>query len=182
MKKLDKQQWLILMLSGLIFAGFGVFRYLPIVRRNLAVGAQMDRQKLTIEQINSSSVLLPELNLQKKKLEAELDTFTRKIPEGRNFAHLWEEIADVMNACRLTDQLVQPGTELKSNAVCCIPLTIECTGTVEQIFTFFQSLEKMDRLIRIDEARLENSADLGGVVKMTAKANVYYQPLVANNG
>ncbi|MCI0498222.1 MAG: type 4a pilus biogenesis protein PilO [Planctomycetales bacterium] len=181
MKNPDKQQWVILMVSGLMFVGFGVFRYLPIVRQNIAVGAQMDQQKLTVEQITSSGALLPELTQQKKKLEAELDAFTRKIPEGRNFAQLWQEIADVMNACRLTDQLVQPGTELTSDTVCCIPLTIECKGTAEQIFMFFQSLEKMDRLIRVDDILLENDSGFSAQVKLTAKANVYYQPSDARN-
>ena len=60
--------------------------------------------------------------------------------------------------------------------LCSIPLTLECKGSLEQIFAFFQSLENMDRLIRIEEVTLENDTDFNAVVKLKAKANVYYQP------
>lgn len=182
MKSPDKQQWAIVIASGLVFAGFGVFRYMPLVRQKYAVQSRMEQQALILEQVTSHSAMLPELSLQKKELSQKLDAFTRKIPEGRNFAQLWEQIADVMDECSLTDQVVQPGSEVKSGMISCIPLTIEGRGTTEQIFKFFQSLEKMDRLIRIEEARLENGSDFNAIVQLTAKVNVYYQPLEANNG
>ena len=80
-----------------------------------------------------------------------------------------------MNACKLTDQLVQPGEELKSDQLCSIPLKLECRGSLEQLFAFFQAMEDMDRLVRLEEVQFENDSDFSAVVKLNAKANVYYQ-------
>ena len=61
------------------------------------------------------------------------------------------------------------------------PLTIECTGTAEQIFTFFRMLENFDRLVCFEEVQMENDKDFGAMLKLNAKANVYYQPKKTGN-
>lgn len=180
--KLDKQQLIILSLSAVIVCGFGVFQYIPLIRQKHAVQEGMAQQDQLSEMICSQSALLPELIQQEKQLQEELIPFSRKIPQGRQFSQLWQQIADVMNECKLTDQLVQPGEELKADSLCSIPLTFECRGSLEQLFAFFQAMENMDRLIRFEDVKFENDSDFNAVVKLNAKANVYYQPDTGDNG
>ena len=182
MKKPDKQQLMILLLGVVLSVGFGVFRYIPIVRQKYAIQDQMEQQNQVIDEICSFSVLVPELKDQKKKLEKQLLPFEQKVPHGRNLATLWRQVAEVMNECGLTDQLVQPGVEVKSEELGIIPLTIECKGSMEQIFSFFQSLEEINRLIRIEQVTLDRGADLNSGVKLKAQASVYYQPDESENG
>ena len=176
MKRMDKQQVTILILGAVILIGFGLFRYMPIVRKRMTLKEQMNQQSLSMEQIQEYSRLLPELSLQKRRLEEKLQASSGKIPEGKQFARLWQQIAEVMNECKLQDQLVQPAAEMKSDQVCCIPLRIECTGSLDQMFMFFQLLENFDRLICLEDVQLENSNDYDAKIKLSAKANVYYQP------
>ena len=56
-----------------------------------------------------------------------------------------------------------------------IPLTLECRGSLKQLFAFFQAMEDMDRLVRFEEVKFENDSDFNAVVKLNVKANVYYQ-------
>ncbi|MCD6175503.1 MAG: type 4a pilus biogenesis protein PilO [Planctomycetes bacterium] len=174
--KLDKQQLIILGLSAVILCGFGIFQYIPVIRQKHAIRDRMAQQDQISETICSQSALLPELKQQEKQLQEELVPFSKKVPQGRRFATLWQQVADVMNECKLTDQLVQPGEELKSDSLCSIPLTFECQGSLKQLFAFFQAMENMDRLIRFEEVKFENDSDFNAVVKLNAKANVYYQP------
>ena len=176
MRNPDRQQMLILAASALLIGGFGVFKYIPVIRQKHALLERMDQQEQVIHQVCAQSALWPELKQKKLQVEKELTPFSQKIPQGRSFAQLWRQIADVMNDCNLKEQLVQPGTELKSDRLCSIPLTIECTGSLAQLFSFFQKLESFDRLIRIEEVRFENDTNFTGVLKMNAKANIYYQP------
>ena len=176
MKKMDKQQIAILVSGVIVLVAFGLFRYMPIVRDKLAIKEQMAQQSLSMEQIQEYSQRLPELHQQKKELEQAWQLRSGKIPEGKQFAQLWQQIAEVMNECQLRDQLVQPAAEKKSDDICCVPLKIECKGTLQQMFTFFQLLENFDRLICFEEVQLENDADFSAILKLSAKANVYYQP------
>lgn len=176
MRQMDKQQVTILALAAMMLAGFGMFRYMPIVRSKLALKEQMEHQSLSTETIQDYSRRMPELALQKRQLQEKIRTNAGKIPEGKQFAQLWQQIAESMNACQLQDQLVQPASEKQSEDICCVPLKIECTGTLQQIFSFFQMLEEFDRLICFEDVQLENDKDFKAVLKLTAKANVYYQP------
>ena len=180
--KLDKQQLIILGLSAVIVCGFGIFQYIPVIRQKHAIRDQIEQQNQLFEKVCLQSVLLPELKQQKNQLQDELVPFAKEIPQGRQFAPLWQQIADVMNECKLTEQLVQPGEELKSKQLCSIPLTLECQGSLEQLFAFFQAMENMDRLVRFEEVKFENDSDFSAVVKLNAKANVYYQPDNRDNG
>ena len=179
--KQDKQQLIIWGVGLAILLSFGVFQYLPVLRQKQAIRERLTQQDLVAETICSESMLLPELKQQHRRLTAELEPFAQKVPQGRHFASLWQQIADVMNECKLTDQLVQPGEELKSDTLCSISLTVECRGTLEQLFAFFEAMEKMDRLIRFEKVKFESDSDFGKVVKLNATASVYYQPDTKEN-
>jgi type IV pilus assembly protein PilO len=173
--KPDKQQLIIVGLTVVILCGFGMFQYIPVIREKHAIQDGMAQQDQISEMICLQSALLPELKQQEKQLQEELIPFAKKVPQDRQFAQLWQKIADVMNECKLTDQLVQPSEELKSDPLCSIPLTLECRGSLKQLFAFFQAMENMDRLVRFEEVKFENDSDFNAVVKLNAKASVYYQ-------
>ncbi len=176
MKHIDKQQLMILLLGAAVLIGFGFFRYVPIVRKKLALTTQMTEQSLSMEQIQAYSRRVPELQQEKGELLGKVQANAGKIPAGKEYAQLWQQIAEVMNACQLENQLVQPEPEKKSDELCWVPLKIECTGTLQQIFTFFQSLEQFERLIRFEDIQLKNDPDLSAMLKLNARANVYYKP------
>jgi Tfp pilus assembly protein PilO len=182
MRNLDKQQLIILAVSIVLGGGFVVFKYVPIIREKHALHKQMDQQALVIEQVCSQSALWPELKYKKVQIENQLAPFAEKIPQGRNFAQLWQQVAEVMNAYNLQEQVVQPGDELKSGQLCSIPLTIECKGSLVQLFTFIQELENLHRLIRFEKIQIENDKEFTGFVKMNAEASIYYQPDSTDNG
>jgi len=175
-KTADKQQALIILAAVIMVTGFGGLRYLPMFRQKQAMAARMVQQRQEMDEIHTHSCLLPELRHQKKELEEQLGEFTQKIPQGRDFARLWQQIADAMNACRLREQWVQPGAEQAAGRLSCIPLAIECRGSMEQIFAFVKAVEAMDRLMRLDDLKLENGADFAADLKMSARVLVYYQP------
>ena len=121
MKRIDKQQLAILIVGAIILIGFGIFQYMPIVRQKLAIKEQMTQQSLSMEQIQECSRRLPELQQLKGQLTEQLQAESGKIPEGKQFAQLWQQIAQVMNECSLQNQLVQPAAEKKSEDLCCVP-------------------------------------------------------------
>ena len=173
--KLDKQQTIIIVLAAILLCGFGVLQYIPVIHQRGKICDRMTQQDQLAETLCVQTTMLPELRHQEKELRDALVPITKKIPEGRHFATLWQQIADVMNACNLTNQLVQPGKELKSDQLCSIPLTLECQGSIEQLFAFLKAMEGMERLVRFDQVKLENDSDFKGIVKLYAKASVYYQ-------
>ncbi len=84
-------------------------------------------------------------------------------------------IADLMRENGLEDQFVEPGKEIKTESVNCIPVNMRCKGELSELFRFFESLQNLDRLVRIEEVRLLNDRDFAGQISMQTKAVVYYR-------
>ncbi len=137
-----------------------------------------DQQVSALAQVRQYTMGIPALRRQADDLRVKLADYDRRIPPDRQFANLWHRMAEVMDKHNLQEQVVQPGAETTSQIVGCIPITIQCSGTLEQIFEFLKSLADFERLIRIEELQLQNDAEYSGQIKLSAAAKVYYQAAV----
>jgi len=182
MKYPEKQQLIIAVSAVAIIAGFCVFKYFPARRQSLALKqAKADSQSRAAAN-SARAGQIPHLREKLQKMHDRIGNYDVKIPGSRNFAQLFEQIAGVMNKCNLTDQLVQPNEEIVGDELNCIPISIKCKGSLEQIFELFCSLNDFDRLINITSLQLTGDKDYSGIVKMSVEANVYYHATEENNG
>ena len=181
MKRFERQQLIIFALAVVIVAGFIGFRYYPLARSAKAAEYTATGQLTMIAQTNENIRQLPELRRDIDELCRATGNYDKKIPQERQFADLWRQIAEVMNKHNLQNQLVQPGAEIKGEKVNCIPISIKCEGSFKQIFELLQSLQGLQRLIRIESLNLANDNDFTGSIKMQADAKVYYQAYESGN-
>ena len=175
MKFLKRQQLIILGLAVSIIAGFAVFLYYPLAKQARVVKQADAAQSAAAARADTRNRRLPTLREKAETLQRKLHNYDKKIPQNRRFATLWQEIADVMNEHNLKDQLVQPGPEIEGTELNCIPISIQCSGRLNQIFEFLKSLQQLERVIRIEQFQLLNDRDFTGQLKMNAEANVYYK-------
>ncbi|MHC5061960.1 MAG: type IV pilus inner membrane component PilO [Planctomycetota bacterium] len=175
MKLLQKQQVVIIVLAVSIIAGFATFLYYPLARQTKAVKQADAAQSAAAAKADARKQQLPILRGKVDALSQSLANYDRRIPEKREFAQLWRQVADVMNKHDLKDQLVQPAAEIAGADLNCIPISIRCSGRMEQIYEFLKSMENFERVIRIEHFKLENDIDLRGQLRMNAQANVYYR-------
>jgi hypothetical protein len=55
---------------------------------------------------------------------------------------------------------------------------MQCKGRLTQIFEFYKQLQKLDRLVRIEQVKLVNDSSFEGEVSMETKLVIYYWPTV----
>jgi Tfp pilus assembly protein PilO len=177
MKRPDRQQVMIITVAVIMAAGFAVGRYMPLAKRKAEVRQAKADAMMRVDSLTTKSSQLSGMREKVLALADDLAKYDMQVPEGRNFAGLWQQIADVMNAHGLTDQLIQPADEIRGESINCIPLSLQCSGDLSEIYEMFNSLGELDRLIRIEHVQLLNDNDYSGNVKMQAKANVYYRPI-----
>ena len=79
-----------------------------------------------------------------------------------------------MDRCELTDRLIQPLVEVNGDTISSIPLNIKCCGKLSQLYEFLLETEKMDRIVRFEEIKIENKSN-NGLLTFYAKAIIYYQ-------
>ena len=113
MKCPDRKQVILLAITAAVGAGFAMFGYLPIARQKLVLRESMRRNALTLEQIRVQGRELPDLEKKVEALEQKAVEFNEKVPRERQFAQLWQTITQIMNEHQLSNQLVQPGVEVR---------------------------------------------------------------------
>lgn len=171
----ERQQITIFIITAAVVSGFVLCRYLPLQKRMKAVRDARSAQALRITKGQAESNQLPALKQQKLVLQQAVGNYDACVPLQRALGEFLQRIAGLMNEHNLGEQDVTPGEEIKSGELTCIPLAIQCKGKLAKIFEFHKRLQSLDRLVRIEQVKLENDSDFNGEVKMQTRAVVYYR-------
>lgn len=171
----ERQQIAIFVIAGAMISGFVLFRYLPLQKKIKAAEQTRAAQTLDIAKASSQSGQVPALKGQLQKLQRTVGNYEANIPEQRALGAFLQQIANLMNENNLREQLIRPGKEVEAEELNCIPVSIQCKGSLKQIFEFFKSLQVLDRLVRIEQIKLVNDSDFSGEVGMQTEAVIYYR-------
>jgi Tfp pilus assembly protein PilO len=177
MRFLEKQQLIIVALAVAVVAGFVFFRYIPLAKETQAI---RNTQRHHLEEnlkVKAQAQQLPIMVSKTDRLLEKVGDFDRKIPSVREFGSLCDRIAAVMVKCGLKDHVIQPQKEVAGKEICRIPINMQCSGNLREVFSFFKSLEDFERVIRIEDLSLVGDSEGRGQIKVTANANVYYRPV-----
>jgi Tfp pilus assembly protein PilO len=159
----------------LLIVGVGIFCCKPLLRRTQQLKITKINQGIEQAKIREQIKKLPGIGVEMKELRNQVGNYHKKIPYERDFASLWDQIAEVMNSIGLKDQLIQPEKEVLGDKINSIEVTIKCGGSSAQLFDFFQRLSKFERVVRIEQLKMTNSNKEPGYVTMNAQAKIYYK-------
>lgn len=172
----ERQQIMIYVTTGAMVIGFVLLRYLPLRKRIEVVESRLAGARSVVAEASARRGQLPALKEQLLKLGKAVGNYEVNIPAQRALGEFLHRIADLMNEHNLKEQLIQPGKEIEADVLNCIPVNMQCKGGLAQIFEFYKSLQELDRLVRIEQMKLENDSDFSGDVSMRTKVFIYYRP------
>lgn len=179
--KVHKEQLIIIVVATILLGGFAVLRYIPLSGRTKAIKAARADYDIAQQKIREQARQLPLFNAEMERCVKLVGNYDERIPVDRRFAMLCNEIADVMNKCNLSDQLIQPGKETAGKDINSIELYVECAGRLSKIFEFFKSIEQFERVIRVESIQMLSKQD-SDVINVKADAIVYYRPKETADG
>ncbi len=172
------QQIAICVVAGAIICVFVIFWYRPLREKMRIVKQTKTEQMLTIAKGMADAKQLPGLEGQLEKLQTELEGYEAKIPSQRDFGAFLSRITDLMNENNLKEQSIEPGDVVEVDKFNCMPLSMKCKGRLAQIYNFYDRLQSLGRLVRIEQVRLSNSPEYTGQISMETKAVIYYRAAV----
>ena len=171
----ERQQIAIFIIAGVLAAGFVFFRYLPLQKRTNALEQKQASYKLAIAKVSATAEQLPALKGQLLKLQSEVGNYEAKVPVQRSLGEFLQGIATLMNDHGLTEQLIEPGSEIEAEKLTCIPVSMRCSGTLNQVYEFYKSLQKLDRFVRMGHIKLVNDRRFNGQVTVQTSVTIYYK-------
>lgn len=158
-----------------------ILRYMPLRREIKELSQISATQRFIIEKAATESSHMEALKAQLEALKEQTASYDLALPSDRDLGTFLQQIADLMDEHKLTDQQVQPGKKLEDGKLSCIPIEMNCKGKLQEIYEFHKALCQLQRLIRIDSVELVNNEKLNGQVRMTAKTRIYYR-IVSDKG
>ena len=170
-----KQQVVVCVMMVVLMGGFFLLRYRPLCQKVRAARGEIASKRLIVSKALTQRDQIPALKEQLLKIQNATSNYEIKLPAERELGGFLQEVATLMNEHNLKDQRVEPGREVETENLYCIPVSIYCRGGLERLFAFYKSLSSMSRLVRIQEVRLLNDRDFSGEVAMETKAVIYYR-------
>ncbi|MBN1510212.1 MAG: type 4a pilus biogenesis protein PilO [Sedimentisphaerales bacterium] len=171
-----KQQMWLYGVAVLFCADFVFYGYLPSHKRLQSLREAKVQQSRLIETAAAQSKELPALRTRLESIERIVEHYDRYVPAEESSGLFLQEIARLMTDHHLADHVVVPGSNVQSEDIQCIPVHIDCQGSLKDIFSFFRDLQTMDRLVRILKVALQNDGDFAGHVRMEMNAVIFYRP------
>ena len=170
-----KQQMWVYVIAGLFVCDFVLCGYLPSHDRLASLGRARAQQRQTIQMAAAQSAELPGLERRLRGMETAVEGYDLRVPADRALGAFLQQISGVMTDCRLTEQIVLPGKEVKTDDLNCVPIHVACRGTLTDIFGFFKKLQTLERLVRIEKVAMENDSDLTGQLRLQVEAVIFEQ-------
>jgi len=162
-------------LAAVMVGGFVLLRCLPLRRKMETLEHARADHKVAITKTCIQSGQLPSLKDQLEQLQQEVGNYEARIPAQRDLGAFLQSLTNLMDEQKLTEQLIKPGTESQAETLSCIPVNMQCKGSLIRIYEFFDALQRLDRLVRIKKVELTNDKDFSGVVGMNAETVIYYR-------
>jgi Tfp pilus assembly protein PilO len=172
----ERKQIAICVAAGAIVAAFVLFCYRPLRQRIKAAEKTRAAQTLAITKASMERVQMPVIKEQLLKLQRTVGNYKANIPAQNDFGVFLQQIADLMNKHNLKEQVIAPGKEIAVKGLNCIPVDMQCKGTLAQVFEFQKQMQRLDRLVRIEHIKLANDSDFTGEVSLQTKVVIYYRP------
>lgn len=176
---LRKQQVWVLAIGTLFLADFVFNGYLPSHRRLASLAEARRQHERVINTAMAQAEALPALEVRHKEIAKLVGRYEDSVPAQSNLGLFLGQIATIMAEHQLANQVVEPGAEVKAGELNCIPVQMNCTGTLDGVFGFFTDLRSLSRLIRIKKINLKNDSSFTGAVSMQTEAMIFYRPQTA---
>jgi len=171
-----KQQIVICVVAVMLLADFVLFGFLPLYKAKKSIKQRKAALRHAIIKGGTSSKQLPELKERLQKLQGTVSNFEVNVPTQRALGNFLQQIANLMTVHNLSEQVIVPGREIEANGLNCMPINMKCKGRLVQVFEFYKQLQRLDRLVRIEQSSLLNDNDFSGQVSMETKVVIYYRP------
>lgn len=171
----EKKQIVICVIAVLLIVGFVLFSYRPLHRKIDSVNQAKNAQTLLIARSRSDSTRIPYVEEQLSVLESKYENYQIRIPFQTDNSKFIQQIAELMIQNNLKDQQITPAEEIKQGELFCMPVRIQCKGSLSELFKFARELQNLERHIRIEKAMFENDSQYSGIVVMETEIVIYYR-------
>jgi Tfp pilus assembly protein PilO len=172
---LSKQQIWVCVVAGLFVSDFIWCGYLPAQERLKSLKQAWAQQQRIVMMGATQGAELPALTQRLQDTEDIVALYDVRVPPEGTLGTFLQRMAGIMTGRRLTNQEVVPGKAWETDGLTCIPVQVTCAGTLADVFNFFNDLQALNRLVRIERVALGNDSGMTGRIHMRMEGVIFHQ-------
>ncbi len=161
----------------LIGLGYVAYQYMiKPANRHLAEQQGRVQMKLTkLAELEKATALAKNLNKQLEQLENAIAFFESKLPPTSEIDKVLQDITVIGEKHGLKSKRVLTLKSKDSNGYIEQPLKMELEGDFDSFYSFLLELEKLPRIMKIRELKLDRTTKLDGKVAANFIVSIFFQ-------
>lgn len=161
-------------MAGILAVAFLYFRKTDVGRQTLVAEVAKDQNELT--NLHRATAGIADLGKKINDLQKAIDFFQSRLPQQREIDKILKKVWQIAEANNLQTKTIRT---LKSERYASFseqPIQLSLSGDFNGFYSFLLQLEKLPRLTRITEMRLEKINGQEGQMTAQMKLSIFFEP------
>jgi Tfp pilus assembly protein PilO len=170
----SRVQW-VLWTCMLVLAGaFYAFGYRPAEKQLTQLQDDTREQRRQLHEMEGRARTLQQVIEDVRMLRARLDA-SRQLPKHKNISQFIMDVERISRQASLKDYSFDPdAAPIRHELFRQLPIRLKFKGDFNNVFTFLQQTEQLQRLTRVRQINIKTIANDPGQVDVTVLMNLYY--------
>ena len=163
------------LMGGLLVATYFLVLAKGQARRE-ALLAEISSKQTALANLKSSTAGIDDLGHKIDELQKAIAFFESKLPQEREVDKILKEVWQMAEANNLQTKKVQTMKSQRGSNFSEQPIQLSLSGDFNGYYSFLLQLEKLPRLTRITEMKLEKISERDGEMTAQMTLNIFFEP------
>jgi Tfp pilus assembly protein PilO len=144
-------------------------------KRKSAAAERESKQKI-INNFRQATAGIDDIQHKTKELEKAITFFESKLPQEREVDKILQDVCQMTSANSLESKTVKMQKTEKTSNYCEQPIVMDLAGNFNGFYAFLLQLEKLDRITRVSQMKLEKISDREGEMQAQITLSIFFNP------
>lgn len=137
---------------------------------------EIEQKELMLRKLQAATSQTADLERENKEMAEQIHLIEARLPTTKEVDVVLEQVSTLAKESRLSIPKVKAQPPVRSAAYMEQPLDMTVTGDFDDFYVFLQKVEKLSRISRILDLKLERSRDEDGIIKADLTLSIFFKP------
>ncbi len=162
------------MTVGMASASY-IYMIKPANRDLVIQKEKFSQKKSKLRELETAPAVLEDINKQLVRLEESIVILDSKLPPKKAIHSILEDVTLIAQKNGLTPKAIRTATSKINNGYIEQPIKMEFEGVFNSYYSFLLSLEKLDRITKINEMTIKIDSENDEIMLATFVISIFFQ-------
>src|SRR3954470_11500199 len=159
-----------------LLAGTYVFVFRKTNTKREALLQDITEKQKMLSDLHAATAGIEDMNAKIDELSGAIKFFEQKLPEEKDVGDILQQVWDMAKTNSLQSKTVKPDKAELGPNYCELPIQMSLSGDFNGFYSFLLQLEKLPRITRITQLKLEKNKDRDGEATAQLTLSIFFEP------